>query len=77
MPQANSGVPLMLLWEISPPPEWRLFHAERDVVEMLLDGELTDLGDAGVIDVNFIGRMRWLSHRRAKHQERRADPRLS
>src|SRR5262249_17250489 len=34
----------------------RLLPAERDIIEMLLDGELTGLGDPGIVDLDFVGR---------------------
>ena len=46
----------MLLLE--PAGKGRILHPERNVVEMLLDGELADRGDASVVDLDFVGRLR-------------------
>jgi hypothetical protein len=54
----------------------RLLDAQGNVIEMLLDGELADLGDAGVIDLDFVGRMRSRRERGAKCEERNAEPRF-
>ncbi|HEX3502098.1 MAG TPA: hypothetical protein VHU22_01760, partial [Xanthobacteraceae bacterium] len=43
---------------------------------MLLDRELADLSDAGVIDLDFVGRMRSRRERGAKCEERNAEPRF-
>ena len=36
----------------------RVLLTERDVVQMLLDRELADLGDPGVVDLDLVGRAR-------------------
>jgi hypothetical protein len=49
--------------------EARLIVAEKGVIQVLLDSELSDLGNLRVIDLDFIDRLR----RRRLHQDRRQD----
>src|SRR5262249_46841637 len=40
-----------------PAGERRIFYSERDIIEVLLDGELPDLGNRRIVDLDFIGRV--------------------